>query len=234
MIICIGLENNFEHRSLAWALDMPGCFAFGGSGSEALATMPRAVLGYKAWLESHTSDSWIADLRDFDIRLVETFEDYTIDGDFELAENGYEVDAFFRHDWKPLRKADIERGVQLLKWTRVDLMELMGAIPTDRFDLVLPGEKWSLRGILGHIARSEFWYLSRLDLASGRRDDLPSDVFESLPLVRAQLDAILPTLEDSSLVTGKSGEFWTPRKLLRVAIWHELDHTNHILKLLSA
>lgn len=234
MIIRIGLENNFEHRSLAWALDLPGCFAYGGSGSEALAGMPRAVLGYKAWLESHTPESWIADLGDFDIRLVETFEDYTIDGNFELAESGYEVDAFFRHDWKPLRKTDIERGMQLLKWTRVDLMELVSAIPSDRFDLELPGEKWSLRGVLGHVARSEFWYLSRLDLASGRREDLPSDVFESLPFVRAQLDAILPTLEDCSLVTGKSGEFWSPRKLLRVAIWHELDHTNHILKMLSA
>jgi hypothetical protein len=234
MIIRIGLENNFEHRSLAWALDLPGCFAYGGNSSEALAGMPRAVLGYKAWLESHTSESWIADLGDFDIRLVETFEDYTIDGDFELAGSGYEVDAFFRHDWKPLKKTDIERGVQLLKWTRVDLMELVSAIPSDRFDLLLPGEKWSIRGVLGHMARSEFWYLSRLDLASGRREDMPTDVFESLLFVRAQLDAILPTLEDSSLVTGKSGEFWSPRKLLRVAVWHELDHTNHILKLLSA
>ena len=130
MIIRIGLENNFEHRSLAWALDLPGCFAYGGSGSEALAGMPRAVLGYKAWLESHTSESWIADLGDFDIRLVETFEDYTIDGDFEMAESGYEVDAFFRHDWKPLRKTDIQRGMQLLKWSRVDLMELVSAIPS--------------------------------------------------------------------------------------------------------
>jgi hypothetical protein len=234
VIIRIGLENNFEHRSLAWALDLPGCFAYGTNASEALATMLRAVLGYKAWLESHTPESWMADLGDFDIRLVETFEDYTIDEDFEIAETGYEVDAFFRHDWKPLHKTDIERGLQLLKWTRADLMELAGAIPPDRFDLVLPGEKWSIRGVLAHLAKSEFWYLSRLDLASGRREDLPEDVFESLLHVRALVDAILPTLEDSILVTGKSGEFWSPRKLLRVAIWHELDHTNHILKMLSA
>lgn len=234
MIIRIGLENNFESRSLAWALDLPGCFAYGGSGSEALTSMPRAVIGYKAWLEGHTSQSWIADLGDFDIRLVETFEDYIIDENFEIAENGYEVDAFFHHDWKPLRKTDIQRGLQLLKWSRVDLMELVGAIPQERFDLVLPGEKWSIRGILAHIAKSEFWYLSRLDLASGRREDLPSDVFESLQHVRALMDAVLLTLEDSPLVCGRSGEFWSPRKMLRVAIWHELDHTNHILKLLSA
>ncbi len=234
MIIRIGLENNFEHRSLAWALELPGCFAYGANASEALAGMPRAVIGYKAWLESHTSESWIADLGDFDIRLVETFEDYTIDQDFEIAQEGYEVDAFFRHDWKPLRGIDIQRGHKLLKWSRMDLMELVGAIPQERFDLLQPGEKWSIRGILGHIARSEFWYLSNLNLASGRREDLPSDVFESLQHTRSLLDAILPKLEDSTLVCGRSGEFWSPRKMLRVAIWHELDHTNHILKLLSA
>jgi hypothetical protein len=234
MIIRIGLENNFEHRSLAWALELPGCFAFGADGSEALAAMPRAVIGYKAWLESHTSESWIADLGNFDIRLVETFEDYTIDQDFEIAQEGYEVDAFFRHDWKPLRKIDIQRGLLLLKWSRVDLMELVGAIPQERFDMLLPGEKWSIHGILGHIARSEFWYLSNLDLASGRREDLPKDVFEQLQHVRSLLDAALPELENSTLVCGHRGEFWSPRKILRLAVWHELDHTNHILKLLSA
>ncbi len=234
MIIRIGLENNFEHRSLAWALDLPGCFAFGATGSEALATMPRAVIGYKAWLESHTSDSWFADLGDFDIRLVETFEDYCFDEDFEISESGYEVNAWFHNDWKPLRNLDIERGLNLLKWSRADLMELVGAIPQDRFDLLLPAERWSIRGILGHIAGAEFWYLSRLDLASGRREDLPEDVFERLRHVRSLLDAAIPTLEDSEQVTGRNGELWSPRKVLRRALWHELDHTNHILKLLSA
>lgn len=32
---------------------------------------------------------------------------------------------------------------------------------------------------------------------------------------------------------GENGEFWSPRKLLRRAIWHERDHTNHILQLLK-
>jgi hypothetical protein len=234
MIIKVGLENNFEHRSLAWALDLPGCFSFGTNPSEALAAMPKAVLGYKAWLESHTGDSWVAEMGDFDIRLVETFEDYSIDENFEMAETGYEVNAWFHHDWKPLRKTDIQRGLQLLKWSRADLMEMVNAVPLDRFDLVLPQERWSIRGVLGHIAGAEFWYLSRLDLASGSREDLPGDIFERLHHVRSLLDAALPTLEDSDQVCGKNGELWSPRKVLRRALWHELDHTNHILKLLSA
>jgi hypothetical protein len=234
MIIRVGLENNYEQRSLAWALDLPGCFCYGVGPSDALGALPKAVLGYKAWLEGHSSESWVTDLADFDIRLVETFEDYTVDEDFEIAEAGYEVNAWFHQDWKPLCKVDIHKGMNLLKWSRADLMELVNAIPQNRFDLVVPNEKWSIHGVLGHIAGAEFWYLSRLDLASGSREDLPKDVFERLHHVRSILDAALPTLEDSTQVCGENGEFWSPRKMLRRALWHELDHTNHILKLLSA
>jgi hypothetical protein len=62
MIIRVGLENNYEQRSLAWALDLPGCFCYGVGPSDALGAMPKAVLGYKAWLEGHSSESWITDL----------------------------------------------------------------------------------------------------------------------------------------------------------------------------
>ena len=46
-IIKIGLENNPRGRSQAWALDYPGCFAYGKDGSEALLNVPAAVLAYR-------------------------------------------------------------------------------------------------------------------------------------------------------------------------------------------
>ena len=33
-------------------------------------------------------------------------------------------------------------------------------------------------------------------------------------------------------VIGVDGEFWSPRKVLRRALWHERDHMEHIKKLL--
>jgi hypothetical protein len=33
-------------------------------------------------------------------------------------------------------------------------------------------------------------------------------------------------------VVGVEGEMWSPRKVLRRAVWHERDHTEHIRKLL--
>jgi hypothetical protein len=33
-------------------------------------------------------------------------------------------------------------------------------------------------------------------------------------------------------VVGQDGELWSPRKLLRRALWHEMDHIKHIQKLI--
>ena len=49
--------------------------------------------------------------------------------------------------------------------------------------------------------------------------------------MRAHLVEVLPTLVGSRQVIGVEGEFWSPRKLLRRAVWHELDHVEHISKL---
>jgi len=54
-----------------------------------------------------------------------------------------------------------------------------------------------------------------------------------LAAVRTQLEKVLPDLEGVDLVRGVQGEIWSPRKLLRRAIWHELDHIEHIRKLLA-
>ena len=96
-----------------------------------------------------------------------------------------------------------------------------------------PGERWAVRGVLNHLAGAEWWYMNRLDLGSLTREQLPRDPFERLPVVRAQLEAVLPTLAGVERVLGKEGEFWSPRKLLRRVLWHERDHIGHVLKLVK-
>jgi len=115
MIIKIGLENQEGQRSTAYALDFPGLFCYGVNGKDAIVHVPEAVIAYKEWLDKHSENHWLGDLKDFDIRLVETFEVTTIDEDFELAKEGYEVSAFFRHDWKPLTRQDVVRAHKLLE-----------------------------------------------------------------------------------------------------------------------
>jgi hypothetical protein len=56
---------------------------------------------------------------------------------------------------------------------------------------------------------------------------------DSLDKVRSYMVDILPGMAGSKLVIGIDREFWSPRKLLRRAVWHERDHTFHIRKLLK-
>jgi uncharacterized damage-inducible protein DinB len=234
MEILVGLENGYEGRTLAWALEHPGCFAYGRDRAEALENIAAEFIRYKDWIAAHTPDSWLAGADQPLVRLSEVWEVYLLDSDYRRVESGGKtVNAWFSSDWLPLTRLDIERGMQLLRFSRKDLLEAVGGISTEELDRERPGERWSLRGILGHIASAEWWYLERLDLAGIPREQLPEDVFARLEVVRSRLVEVLPQLEGAERVRGKMGEWWSPRKVLRRAVEHELDHIGHIRKLLG-
>jgi hypothetical protein len=237
MILSIGLENNMDGRSLAWALDFPGCYADGPDAGAALMTAPQAFVKYLEWAARHDSDSWLNGISDFDVRLVDTFDGYFINPEtFEpCGKAGIEINAWFRHDWKPLSQLEIQRGLQLLEWSRADLLEAVTGLSDAQLDAPHPGERWSIRGVLNHVASAEYYYLQRMDLAGpALQPDPHADPLAQLGAVRGLFESCLPGLAGSRQVLGKEGEFWSPRKLLRRAIWHERDHTGHIYKLLLA
>jgi hypothetical protein len=225
----VGLENGIEGRSLAWVLGQPGCFAYGADGERALANVPRAIQDYGDWIEKHGGGRWIPE-GGVEFELVETWQVYTMDEAYELVEQGYEIDAWFRHDWKPLTAEEVERGAKLLSWSRADLLEAVEGLSEAELDVRLPGQRWSIRGVLGHVGGAEWWYLDRLGLAFPRAL-VPQEPFERLRVVRAHLTDVLPGLAVARQVVGIDGEFWSPRKVLRRAAWHERDHTAHIWEL---
>jgi uncharacterized damage-inducible protein DinB len=198
--------------------------------------MELAVLNYADWIACHTPKPWLKsedlEAEDIELQAEETWECYRINGDFEIVEEGFEVNAWFLHDWRPLTQTDIERGIEILTWTRDELLETVSALTQEALERRYPNERWNISGILKHVAGAEWWYLDRLDLAFSQ-DEIPKDPFERLASVRSALFAALPTLQDSERVIGKDGEFWSPRKLLRRAAWHELDHIGHIQKLMK-
>jgi hypothetical protein len=226
----IGLENNAEGRSQAWVLGHPGCFAYGGDGSDALQAVPKAIQDYRQWIAAHTSESWLTE-NDTEIHLEETWECYSINSDYELVQDGYEVNAWFRNDWIPLGVEDVQRGLLLLSWGREELLKTVSSLSVETLERTYPKERWSITGILKHIGGAEWWYQDRLGLEFPRQD-VPEDPFQRLEKVRANLVEVLPGLAGSMQVIGISGEFWSPRKLLRRAVWHEYDHIMHIRKLL--
>jgi hypothetical protein len=231
-VIKIGLENNPHGRSQAWMLDYPGCYAYGKDGSEALLNVPAAVLAYRDWLGRLSPDSWLKDLGDFDVRLVETWQIYCINRDYEVVREGVEVESFFQSEWKPLDVVEVRRAALLLQWEREDLFRLVQDLGDVKLDQTYPGERWSIRGILGHVGGAEWWYQQALGLEGMPEAQLPQDAFERLKITRARTLEILPDLAGLKKVCGREGELWSPHKILRRTIWHELDHIEHIRKLI--
>lgn len=233
MKIRVGIENNNEGiRSIAWMLEHPGCYAYGADEQAAFASSTKALQAYAEWIHQH-EPSWLPLDEVYEPRLEQVWTDYAINEEFDRVENdGYEVEPFFDHDWKPLTATDIERGLKLLVWSRTDLFELVERLTPEQWAGRKEGERWDIAGIIRHIGGAEWWYLDRLGLAFPR-EEVPDEPLERIEKVRSLLNGYLPTFEGLVRVAGVDGEFWSPRKVLRRAVWHERDHTEHIRKVLG-
>ena len=231
MIVRVGLENSESGQSLAYALDYPGCVGYGENGEAALTDIPRAVAAYTEWIARHNQGiSWLLP-GEVEAQLVETWEIYYLNDEFELDPDGEEINAWFLHDWKPLTQEDVDRGLLMLDWSREDLLGTVEGLSEEKLNRNYPGERWNIARILNHIGGSEWWYLDRLGLAFSR-EHVPAEPYERLSVVREAFKAALPALVGARQVVGVAGEFWSPRKMLRRALGHERDHTQHIHKLL--
>lgn len=229
MQIRVGLENGIEGRSLAWVFDNPGCFAYGTNSTEAIMRVPQAVITYHEWIGSHTKNSWLEDLEDFDVALAEIFEWFTI----QQGEKKIEVNAWFQEDTRPLSAAEIERGLFLLEWSNIDLLSLITPLHRHQLDQKFPGERWSIDGVVRHVANANWWYFDRIGLSGVERDQLSGNIIERINQVHLLMNEALPSLAGNNCICEVDGETWSPRKVLRRAVWHMRDHHFHIERLLT-
>ena len=233
MQVQIGIENNNEGRSVAWSLEHFGCYALGPDGQSAIVAMAKAIPEYIAWMEQHTDTPWF-NPAEIDIRLVDVFDDYSIDNQYNpVREGGKLIKAFFKTDWKPLTQMDVEHILQIISWNRQELVEVISGLDDSILDKTLEEGEWPIRRIIAHLGRSEWWLVDRLD-RTHPEDQLSKDAFERLLVERGNLVTILPDLIDLNQVVGKDGEIWSPRKVLRRVCWHERDHIQHIKRLLAS
>jgi hypothetical protein len=235
MIFQVGVENNNEGRSIAWALEHPGCFAYGMKGSAAVANLEGSINRYAAWILRHEPHTWLTFNED-DIETVinGTWDVYYINDELDLSNegDGYSVESFFPYDWKPLTTVEIKRALDMLSWSRNDLLKTVHGLSEAKLNQKYQGERWSINGILGHVGGAEWWYLERLGLAFPRTE-IPQQPLAWLEKVRKHFNAALFNMDGVKQVIGVDGEFWSPRKALRRALWHERDHIDHIGKLIA-
>ena len=230
MKIRIGLEIGIENRILAWALDYPGCFTYGEDEAEVLLRLPHALLKYEVWIKDHTDQSWV-NLQDMDISVVQVFHTWYIDKHFNPSNEGYEVNAWFTDDWRPLTTDEIERALLIFRWQREELLAGVSTLSEEVLQQQYPDQRWNILGILKHIANAESWYFDRMDYPSLARDEMPPDPIERLNALQKLVESDFPHFADEFKVIGKQGEFWSCRKIVRRTLWHQRDHIEHIKQL---
>ena len=221
-LIQIGLESKVEGRALAWALDYPGVFAYGPDDAEALLRMPREMLRFESWLDLHTDQPWVH-LESLDLHIAETFEVFPIQVDDEI----YEVNAFFRSDLVPLSDEDVQRALLVFNWQREELLAGVETLSEEILKHEFEGQRWTIEGILEHIARVEKWYFSHF----GFEFQLSVEKGGSLHLLERSATATnryLPQLIGFGRVFEETQEKWSARKLVRRLLWHQRDHIDHI------
>jgi hypothetical protein len=234
MIFQVGIENNNEGRSIAWALEHPGCFAYGMKGAAAVTNLEGALNKYAGWILRHEPNTWLSfSERDMEMVVNGTWDDYYINDDLDKVSeaDGYSVESFFPFDWKSLSKIEIKHALDILAWSRADLLKSVHGLSEAKLNQTYPGERWSINGVLGHVGGAEWWYLERLGQAFPQTE-IPEESLSRLEKVRKHFNSSLFKWEGVNQVVGIDGEFWSPRKVLRRALWHERDHIDHIRKLI--
>lgn len=216
-IVC---AEESEGRWIAHVPDLPGCFITRENREQAIQAIPGAVEAYFTWCEGHglrvsglSGPMVVAE-------VIRTWE----------SEDGYEVNAFFASDRPPLIEDELPQLKMLLAATRADLLRAVEGLDQEDLTREFPEERWSIAGILMHVARAELWYLDRMAMAFPKIK-LPAEHFECLAKVREYMLDNLPALAKRTGVVTLSGETWSARKVMRRALWHERDHTEHIGKL---
>jgi len=216
-VVC---AEEMESRWIAHVPDLPGCFAAHDNRDAAIAAAPKAVEAYIAWCAA-------SGIRISGVSPPMVVSEVVRAWQYEPE---YEVNAFFASDRPPVAVDELPEYQRLLEISRRDLLQAVEGLDAESMQRPIPGERWPLEGIVHHVARSELWYLDRLGLAFSR-DDLSPEPLDAIRQVRQRHLAMLTALSGQTGVVVLGGEVWSARKVLRRTLWHERDHTQHILQL---
>jgi predicted RNase H-like HicB family nuclease len=213
-----------EARWIAHAPQLLGCYAEEDSREAAIAAAPVAIAGYCERLRRYGELAPVL-APPVSVHIEEMALEWV-----NPADPDHTVNAFFASDAAPLTVQEVELAARLLQWNRQEQRAAFAGRSLAQLEQPVE-DGWSIVDILDHIGRGEWWYLTRLDLAPSA--PAPAAWEERQDLARQRLLEVLPGLVGDTRIVLKDAEVWSPRKMLRRALWHEPDHTQHILQFLN-
>jgi predicted RNase H-like HicB family nuclease len=212
--------------------DCPGCWVYGHTKESALKKVKIAIKQWFDWLEDH-GESYPKASRKFEIEVTESMH---------VAYNPVKAgkpEPLFWSEVLPVKRDDIKRTIQLMKYSRQDLLDLVSHLTKEQLDFKPPGLPRSIRNCLKHIAYVEWWYVNRLNIEMPEK--FPKDLFGLMNHVRGLVIGVLEKFPREKMrgvhqpVKYKSPtcDLWTARKVLRRLVDHERLHTRYIRKVLK-
>lgn len=223
----LAVEDMEPNHFVCWVLDLPGSYSSARSKEDAVALAPSRITEYFAWIRRHDPAS-PATVGSVEVELVEDFKAYK-----SIEDRDYLINAFFDDDRRSLSSANVETGLQLMDWSRHDLLQAIAQLTSEQLHRPIEGEvRGSVLGILEHVCGAENWYFGQFDLSINWAA-LPSDVHGKLEAVRDNTRTQLSKLVGKDRITESCGEKWSARKILRRTLWHERAHKEQIVRLAS-
>ena len=232
----VWLEPDYDYgRFGGWLLDLPGAFLWASSQDRVVSQAPAAAGWYRDWLERHGED--VAMLFG-PSEVVESVP--------ASREVGYEQNATFADDARPVAADELELAIRRLGFAREDLLELLdriaalsgsaGGLPARTFreagSAAPVSAERTVDDVAAHLAGAEIWLGSRLRpearFEGASRDD---DARAHLNATRTwAVDNLrrLRALDPALARTDGKGETWTIPKVVRRYLYHSIDHLREL------
>ena len=222
MLIRVALEYGVGGRILAWALDFPGCFAYGQSDADVMMNFARNLLAYEAWINLHADQPWF-NLINLDFRIVEV---YKPENSSRLAGSTKPV-AFFEDDRRALTQDEVQQALAVYCWQREELLAGLEFLPEAAYARAEHRTGKTISAMISQMAQDFY------DILAALRIPLPP--FPSKDESLAQLDftselvrGTLPACVGVEAISEVGGELWSPRKAVRHLLWRQREGIEEI------
>lgn len=226
MKINIYLESANRGRTMIHLLDYPGCNIKGKTTEDALKRLP---FGWESYLDWRKESGFSVPDPPYEFVVA---EEKLTGGPFHPGSKA----SFFGPDEQEVSDLDREYYLSLMASSRKSLMKVVNGISIKHFDLHIKSPRWSIEGILRHIASAERFYITRLFANDSiPRSKRSKDIYHRLSLMRENCLEILKNLTPRELSNKvyHGNEYWTARKVFRRFLEHEREHTGQILRIIQ-
>ncbi len=219
-LLTLAFETNGKGY-IGYIVELPGAYIRGRTEAEALAKINLEVGSYLKWLK-------IKPVRDYEIKIVQTHESSLM---VEDADNEILLDAdktrLSGHEFNTLTTL-VNFSGETFDQLYAD-SKLKNWVDEARIRKTFYGENPStIREIFDHVKGCQYYYLSRMRLASKTGDDFMTIRRFCLKKLKA-----LYRKQNNTLIIEMDNELWTLKKALRRFIWHDRIHGKAITRILE-